>query len=53
MKRERGIEGSRAQHRDMKQIYGLQQQERQAIERDLKTVQTPAQPLQIEQPGVL
>lgn len=50
---ERGIEGSRAQHRDMKQIYGLQQQERQAIERDIKAVQTPTQPLQIEQPGVL
>lgn len=50
---ERGIEGSRAIHREMKQIYGLQQQERQAIERDLKTVQTPTQPLQIEQPGVL
>lgn len=50
---ERGIEGSRAQHRDMKQIYGLQQQERQAIERDLKTVQTPTQPLQIETPSVL
>lgn len=50
---ERGIEGSRAIHRDMKQVYGLQQQERQAIERDLKTVQTPTQPLQIEQPGVL
>jgi hypothetical protein len=50
---ERGIEGSRAKHVEMKQIYGLQQQERQAIERDLKPLQTPVQPLQIEQPGVL
>jgi hypothetical protein len=50
---ERGIEGSRARHIDMKHIYGLQQQERQAIEKELAPIQQPQQPLQIEQPGML
>jgi len=50
---ERGIEGSRARHIDMKHIYGLQQQERQAIEKELAPIQQPQQPLQIQQPGML
>lgn len=50
---ERGIEGSRARHVDMKHIYGLQQQERQTIEKELAPIQQPQQPLQIEQPGML
>lgn len=50
---ERGIEGSRARHVEMKHIYGLQQQERQAIEQDLTPIQQTQPPLQIEQPGVL
>jgi hypothetical protein len=50
---ERGIEGSRAQHVDMKHIYGLQQQERQTIEQDLQPVQTINAPLTIDKPGTL
>lgn len=50
---ERGIEGSRAQHVDMKHIYGLQQQERQTIEKDLQPVQTINAPLTIDKPGPL
>ena len=50
---ERGIEGSRARHVEMKHIYGLQQQERQTIEQELVPIQQPQAPLQIEQPGVL
>lgn len=50
---ERGVEGSRARHVDMKHIYGLQQQERQTIEKELAPSQQPQQPLQIEQPSML
>ena len=50
---ERGVEGSRAKHVEMKHIYGLQQQERQAIERELKSLQAPTPPLRIEPPGML
>lgn len=50
---ERGIEGSRAKHVEMKHIYGLQQQERLAIQQELAPIQQPQQPLQIEQPGML
>lgn len=50
---ERGIEGSRARHVEMKHIYGLQQQERQSIEEDLKPLQTPSQPLIIDNPSML
>jgi len=50
---ERGIEGSRARHVEMKHIYGLQQQQRQSIEQDLTPIQQTQPPLQIEQPGML
>jgi hypothetical protein len=50
---ERGIEGSRARHVEMKQIYGMQQQERLSIQQELAPLQQPQQPLQIEQPGML
>jgi RecA/RadA recombinase len=50
---ERGIEGSRARHQDMKQIYGLQEQTRQALENDLKPLQAPRLPLTIDKPGAL
>jgi hypothetical protein len=50
---ERGIEGSRARHVEMKHIYGLQQRERQMIEKELDPIQQAHQPLQIEQPGML
>ena len=50
---ERGIEGSRARHVQMKHIYGLQQQERQSIEQDLKPLQAPSQPLTIDNPSML
>jgi hypothetical protein len=49
---ERGIEGSRAKHVEMKRIYGMQQAERLTIERELTPVQE-AEPLQIEKPGAL
>lgn len=50
---ERGIEGSRAKHVEMKHIYGLQQQERKAIEQELASLQQAHQPLQIQSPGIL
>lgn len=50
---ERGIEGSRAKHVEMKHVYGLQQQERKAIERELAPIQQSQPPLQIQQPGML
>lgn len=50
---ERGMEGSRARHVTMKQIYGLQQAERQSIEKDIKTPQSLKEPLTIEKPGIL
>jgi RecA/RadA recombinase len=50
---ERGIEGSRARHQDMKQIYGLQEQTRQALESDLKPLQVPNLSLTIDKPGAL
>jgi hypothetical protein len=50
---ERGIEGSRARHVEMKHIYGLQQQERQTIEQQLQPLQTPFEPLTIDKPGTL
>ena len=45
--------GSRARHVQMKHIYGLQQQERQSIEQDLKPLQAPSQPLTIDNPSML
>lgn len=50
---ERGTEGSRARHVSMKQIYGMQQAERQAIEKDSKPDPALKQPLTIEKPGLL
>lgn len=50
---ERGTEGSRARHVSMKQIYGLQQAERQSIEKDIKPDPALKQPLTIEKPGLL
>ncbi len=50
---ERGTEGSRARHVSMKQIYGMQQAERQAIEKDIKTPEDLKQPLTIDKPGLL
>ncbi|RAJ89099.1 plasmid recombination enzyme [Larkinella arboricola] len=52
-KLERGIENSRAKHVEMKHIYGLQQQERKAIEQELAPIQQAHQPLQIQSPGIL
>ncbi len=48
---ERGIEGSRARHQTMKQIYGAQQQTQQGIERDLQPLRETQEPLTIEKPG--
>lgn len=48
---ERGIEGSRARHQTMKQIYGQQQKVGQEIETDLKALQQHERPLTIEKPG--
>lgn len=50
---ERGIEGSRAQHVEMKRIYGMQQAQRQEIEKELAPIQEETQPLQIDKPGTL
>ena len=50
---ERGIEGSRARHQTMKQIYGAQQQTQQGIESDLQPLQATQQPLTIDKPGTL
>lgn len=50
---ERGIEGSRAQHVDMKHIYGLQQAQRQEIQQELAPIQQENQPLQVSKPDVL
>lgn len=50
---ERGVEGSRAKHTEMKHIYGLQQQERKAIEAELAPIQQPQPLLTIEQPSML
>jgi tRNA splicing endonuclease len=50
---ERGIEGSRAQHQSMKQIYGLQEQTKQGLESDLTPLQAINQPLTLEKPGTL
>ncbi len=50
---ERGIEGSRARHQTMKQIYGQQQKVSQEIETDLKALQQHEKPLTIEKPGTL
>lgn len=50
---ERGIEGSRAQHVDMKHIYGLQQQQRQAIQKELSLIQQESTPLQVSKPDML
>lgn len=50
---ERGTEGSRARHVSMKQIYGLQQAERQSIEQDIKTPEGLKEPLTIDKPGLL
>jgi len=50
---ERGTEGSRARHVEMKQIYGIQQAERQALQRDLNPSERVNQPLTIEKPGLL
>lgn len=48
---ERGIEGSRARHQTMKQIYGQQHKVGQEIETDLKALQQHKRPLTIEKPG--
>lgn len=48
---ERGIEGSRARHRTMKQIYGAQQLTKQEIENDLKPLLPTQEPLTIDRPG--
>lgn len=50
---ERGIEGSRAQHVDMKHIYGLQKQQRQAIQKELSPIQQESTPLQVSKPDIL
>jgi hypothetical protein len=50
---ERGIEGSRAQHVEMKHIYGLQQAERQEIQKELAPIQQQNQPLQVSKPDML
>jgi len=50
---ERGIEGSRAQHVDMKHIYGLQQAQRQEIQKELAPIQQENQPLQVSKPDML
>ena len=50
---ERGIEGSRAQHVDMKHIYGLQQAQRQEIQQELAPIQQENQPLQVSKPDML
>jgi hypothetical protein len=50
---ERGIEGSRARHQTMKQIYGAQQQTQQGIENDLQPLQATNAPLTIDKPGAL
>lgn len=48
---ERGIEGSRARHRTMKQIYGAQQLTKQEIESDLEPLFATQEPLTIDKPG--
>lgn len=50
---ERGIEGSRAQHVEMKHIYGLQQAQRQEIQKELTPIQQPNEPLQVSKPDIL
>lgn len=50
---ERGIEGSRARHQTMKQIYGAQQQTQQGVENDLQPLQATNDPLTIDKPGTL
>ena len=50
---ERGIEGSRAQHVEMKHIYGLQQAQRQEIQKELSPIQQPNEPLQVGKPDML
>jgi hypothetical protein len=50
---ERGIEGSRAQHVEMKHIYGLQQAQRQEIQQELAPIQQQSEPLQVSKPDVL
>lgn len=50
---ERGTEGSRARHVEMKQIYGLQQAERQQIEKEIRPDQSLKEPLAIDKPGIM
>lgn len=50
---ERGIEGSRAQHVEMKHIYGLQQTQRQEIQKELAPIQQPNEPLQVSKPEMV
>jgi hypothetical protein len=50
---ERGVEGSRAQHVDMKHIYGLQQAQRQEIQQELAPIQQQNEPLHVSKPDVL
>jgi hypothetical protein len=50
---ERGIKGSRAQHVEMKHIYGLQQAERQEIQQELAPIHQQQEPLQISKPDML
>ena len=50
---ERGIKGSRAQHVEMKHIYGLQQAQRQEIQQELAPIQQQQEPLHISKPDML
>jgi hypothetical protein len=50
---ERGVEGSRAQHVEMKHIYGLQQAQRQEIQQELAPIQQQQEPLQVSKPDML
>ncbi len=50
---ERGVEGSRAQHVEMKHIYGLQQAQRQEIQNELAPIQQQQEPLQVSKPDML
>jgi hypothetical protein len=50
---ERGVEGSRAQHVDMKHIYGLQQAQRQEIQQELAPIEQQNEPLHVSKPDVL
>lgn len=48
---ERGIQGSRARHQTMKQIYGQQLKSQETIENELAPIQASHPPLTIDKPG--